>query len=510
MKRILALLLTVLLCLSVIACSDEKAEVSSDESKNDTSVTESSEISSESVAEDSSEESSEEVPEVIAFEKFDDKGNYIPTNYEYMKLMKVTQWDLSDGYFNKNEEMFRKEVARLMQNIALDGFNTVLFQVRPFADSFYKSEFYPLSYFVSGSYSNQEVDYDAVQIFVEEAHKAELSIHGWINPMRCMTVSQIEQVTGDWKIKEWYSHIGDGGRYTDYMFKSTDAGGTDRLYLNVGHDEVKQLIVDGIDEILRKYNVDGIFMDDYFYPEAVKYNTEIDAASYANRTDGSVTVDQYRKNSINALVRSIYAKVKSHGEDYIYGISPNGDISHAYSAECADIYTWCANEGYVDVMYPQFYYGMMHGQCSIEFLMNRWNMVLSNKKIKLVPVLTLHKAGNADQWAITPAGKSEWQTYDDIVLESLTYLLMNEYRMPDGMGFFCYQYFHGSSKNAAVSKELDNFMPLWLQYENLVGESKSDLIDKYTELGYNLKELGDKWDGQLTSIEKGKPLFMIP
>ncbi len=509
MKKLLAFILTLLMCLSLFACADDNGAESGDASTYKTESAESIE-SADASSDDSFDESSEDEKEVIAFEKFDENGDYIPTNFEYMKLMKVTQWDLSDGYFNKNEEMFRKEVARLMENISLDGFNTVLFQVRPFADSFYESEFYPLSYFVSGSYSNQSVDYDAVQIFVEEAHKAGLAIHGWINPMRCMTVDQIEQITGEWKITEWYSHLGDGGKYSDYMFKSTDAGGTDRLYLNVGHDEVKQLIVDGIDEILRKYNVDGIFMDDYFYPEAVKYDKTIDAQSFANRTDGSFSQDRYRRNNINALVQSIYKTVKTHGEEYIYGISPNGDISHAYSAECADIYTWCANEGYVDVMYPQFYYGMMHGQCSISELMKQWTNVLTNKNIKLVPVLTLHKAGNADQWAVTPVGKSEWQTYDDVVLESLTYMLLNEYRIPDGMGFFCYQYFHGGSKTAAVSAELDAFMPLWMQYDKFVGMDKAALVEAFDGIGYNLKELGDKWDAQLSATEGFKALFMIP
>lgn len=501
MKKYLACLLAFLMCFGLIACViEEKPSDNSAESP----ATESSESSAEFS------ESSESSESIIAFEKFDENGDYIPTNFDYMKLMKVTQWDLSSGYFNKNEKQFRAEVARLMENIAVDGFNTVLFQVRPFADSFYESEFYPLSYFVSGSYSNQSVNYDAVQIFVEEAHKAGLAIHGWINPMRCMTVKQIEQVTGEWKITEWYSHMGDGGKYTDYMFKSTDAGGTDRLYLNVGYDEVKQLIVDGIDEILRKYNVDGIFMDDYFYPEAVKTDKTIDAVSFSKRTDGSISIDRYRKNNVNALVRSIYAKVKSHGEDYIYGISPNGDIRHAFNEECADIYTWGANEGYCDVMYPQFYYGMLHGQCSIEALMMQWNNVLSNKNIKLVPVLTLHKAGNADQWAVTPTGKSEWQTYDDVVLESLSYLLMNEYRIPDGMGFFCYQYFHGSSKTEAVKKELDSFMPIWLEYEKLVGLDKAALVAEYKTRGYDLKALGDEWDARLLATEGFRALFMIP
>ncbi len=488
MKKLLVILLAVLMCFSVVACDSEKPETSGEESK---------EISTDTTDETTA-ESSEDEKEAIAFEKFDSEGNYVPTNYDYMKLMKVTQWDLSSGYFSNNERTLRAKVAVLMENIAADGFNTVLFQIRPFADSFYKSELYPLSYFVSGSYAKQEVDYDAVQIFVEEAHKANLAIHAWINPMRCMTVSQLEQVTGEWKIKEWYSHLGDGTQYTDYMFKATDAGGTARLYLNVAYEEVRQLIIDGVGEILDNYNVDGIFMDDYFYPEEVKGDTSIDGTSFSKRTDGSYSIDKFRMNNVNALVRGLYSKVKSYGEKYIYGISPNGDIAHAYREESADIYTWCANEGYCDIMYPQFYYGMMHGSCSIDALMDKWTATLKNDKIKLVPILTLHKAGNADQWAVTDIGKAEWQSYSDVVLESLTYLLVNKHRIPDGMGFFCYQYFHGSSKNEAVTKELDAFMPLWKEYEKLVGSDAAALTEKYTELGYDLASLMTEWNARLT------------
>ncbi len=488
MKKVLTVILALLMCFSIVAC--DTAKTNDSESKDETNGT--SEVSAETTEESSEDE------EAIAFERFDGNGNYLPTNYDYMKLMKVTQWDLSDGYFNNSERAFRAKVQILMENIKADGFNTVLFQVRPFADSFYKSEYYPLSYFVSGSYANQEVDYDAVQIFVEEAHKAELAIHAWFNPMRCMTVNQIEQITGEWKITEWYSHLGDGGQYTDYMFKATDAGGTARLYLNVGYEEVRQLIIDGVGEILDKYNVDGVFMDDYFYPEEVRKNTDIDATSFANRTDGSATVDKYRRNNVNTLIRGIYSKVKSYGESYIYGISPNGDISHAYLEESADIYTWCANEGYCDVMYPQFYYGMMHGSCSISALMQKWTNTIKNDKIKLVPVLTLHKAGNADQWAVTDIGKAEWQNYSDIVLESLTYLLFNEYRVPDGMGFFCYQYFHGSSKTEAVEKELYAFMPLLKEYESLVGKEDLEIMNGFLKLGYKYNALVTDWNKRLT------------
>ena len=429
--------------------------------------------------------------------------------------MKLTQWDLSEnilltgGGSAQPKKTFERKVEAIMQNIKNGGYNTVLLQIRPFADSFYESEYYPLSYFVTGSYANQSVKYDAVQIFVEEAHKAGLSIHGWINPMRCMTRNEIEKVTGDWAITDWYSHMGDGGDMSEYMFAGTDAGGTARLYLNPAYEDIRNLIINGVDEILTKYNVDGIFMDDYFYPEEVKNKTAIDEKAYANRTDGSTTLHEFRCNNVNTLIKGIYSKVKEHGTDYIYGISPNGDITHAFSSECADIYTWCSETGYCDVMYPQFYYGMIHGRTSISALMEQWNKVLTEKSIKLVPILTVHKAGANDQWAITDFGKAEWTKYSDIVFESMTYLLINEYRPVDGLGFFCYAYFYGNKQTEAVKKEIDAFTPIWPEYETLIGKDKAALKAYYKEIGLDLKMLGQTWDDRLEGTGMFDPLFNI-
>lgn len=502
MKRITALLLALLMLLSFAACGGDEDAESSAPQKDDAS----SEI------EESTVSSTEAEEETTPAESFDSEGKYIPLNYENMKIMKLTQWDMCDGIVesNYNEKAFRIKAKETMENIAEGGFNTVLLQIRPFADSYYKSEYYPLSYFVTGSYAKQEVEYDVVSIFIEEAHKLGLSIHAWINPMRCMTRAEIEAITGDWAITDWYSHMGDGGEKSEYMFSGTDAGGTTRLYLNPAYEEVRQLIINGIDEILTNYKVDGVFMDDYFYPEEVKNNTSIDANAFANRTDDSAVVFEFRCNSVNTLIRGIYAKVKEHGEDIIYGISPNGHISHAYGNECADIYTWCANEGYCDIMYPQFYYGMLHGQVSISELMKQWDSVLTNESIKLVPILTLHKAGTEDQWAINDDAKAEWKTYSDVVLMSMTYMLLSPYRDIDGIGFFCYQYFYGGSKSAAVKAELENYAPIWNDYENLIGLSVEELVDRYAELGLDLKALGDMWDERLVNTGRFLPLFNIP
>ncbi len=501
MKRILALFLALLTLLSLAACGSDGDSSSVADSAESTLSQETYESA------DSSEVS-------VGFaESFDENGRYIPVNYEDMKIMKLTQWDMCEGIVDSSysEKTFRKKAKKVMENIAEGGFNTVLLQLRPFADSYYKSELYPLSYFVTGSYENQETKYDVVEIFIEEAHALGLSIHAWFNPMRCMTRNEIEAVTGEWAITKWYSHMGDGGEYSEYMFAGTDAGGTARLYLNPAYPEVRQLIIDGVGEILENYKVDGVFMDDYFYPEEVKSKLSIDEVAYFNRTDDSRSVFQFRCNNVNTLIKGIYSKVKEYGEDIIYGISPNAHISHAYGAECADIYTWCSEEGYCDIMYPQYYYGMLHAQASISALMKEWDSVMTNKKIKLVPVLTLHKAGANDQWAVAEDAKSEWIDHSDVLLSSMTYLLINPYRDIDGIGFFCYQYFYGSKKlSAAVKAERDSYAPIWKEYETLIGKSKEELCEYYASVGLDLKALGDEWDARLTATGRFEALFDIP
>ncbi|MBQ7048162.1 MAG: hypothetical protein IJN86_04360, partial [Clostridia bacterium] len=130
--------------------------------------------------------------------------------------------------------------------------------------------------------------------------------------------------------------------------------------------------------------------------------------------------------------------------------------------------------------------------------------------IKLVPILTLHKAGTEDQWAINDDAKAEWKTYSDVVLMSMTYMLLSPYRDIDGIGFFCYQYFYGGSKSAAVKAELENYAPIWNDYENLIGLSVEELVDRYAELGLDLKALGDMWDERLVNTGRFLPLFNIP
>ena len=91
----------------------------------------------------------------------------------------------------------------------------------------------------------------------------------------------------------------------------------------------------------------------------------------------------------------------------------------------------------------------------------------------------------------------------------MTYLLINKYRNINGLGFFCYAYFYGDKKNAAVTKEIDAFTPIWGEYETLIGKDKAALKDYYKSVGLDLKALGDKWDEKLEVTAMFDPLFNI-
>ncbi|MBR6795979.1 MAG: family 10 glycosylhydrolase [Clostridia bacterium] len=515
MKKFLSLLLVLTMLLSFAACGDGD---SSDSSSVDESVEASSTDASEDVS--AGDDSSSE-PVVDNKEKFDEDGKYIPLNYETVVLEKVTQFCFrdpglligEDGKLRPKEEV--EEVAdTMMKNIKADGCNTVLMQMRPNGDSFYESEFFPLSNFVTGDFAVQELEYDIVEIFISAAHRYELSFQAWFNPMRNMARSAIEAIPENehFVIQDWAAGFDDPeSPYYQYVFEEVDGRGDLRFYLNIGEQDTRDLIVNGVREIIQKYNVDGVFMDDYFYPSGVASNFDIDSVAVAEA--GVRLIPKWRRENVNKLVKAIYSMVKEEDERLIYGISPNGNISYAYETECADIYTWCSKEGYVDVMYPQFYYGMQHMQTAIDDLTKLWEETITLDSVKLVPVLSLHKSGGIDQWAMSPLANREWIDYTDVILQSLTYLLTTDDAKLDGIGIYCYDYLHGTmyddaTRGANIKKEIENYNILWMNFEALLkAEDDTAIRAAFTEAGLDYDAKLREWDDNIFSVRTERVFF---
>ncbi|MDE5648454.1 MAG: family 10 glycosylhydrolase, partial [Oscillospiraceae bacterium] len=133
----------------------------------------------------------------------------------------------------------------MLNNIKNAGFNTVYVHVRPYNDAYYNSEIFPRAEYYSG-----EMEFDPFEIIVDEGHKVELSIHSWINPLRCQTDAQLKELNDKYIIKQWYN---DKSKNGTYIIKIND-----RWYLNPAYEEVRNYVISGVQEIAEKYNIDGV------------------------------------------------------------------------------------------------------------------------------------------------------------------------------------------------------------------------------------------------------------
>ena len=210
---------------------------------------------------------------------------------------------------------------------------------------------------------------------------------------------------------------------------------------------------------MEKYDVDGVHMDDYFYPTQ---GASFDGDAYAEytKTNKAASLASFRKNNLNMLISSLYSAVKAADSKALFGISPAGVIDTVTEKQYADVYTWCKEDGYIDYICPQVYFGLEHQTCDFVKICNVWRKIIKNDNVKLIIGMTLGKAkSKVDNYA--GSGKNEWAQSDDILKRCLEYT--KELDKCTGVSYFCYQYFFDPVSGASVketAKERDNFIPV--------------------------------------------------
>ena len=371
--------------------------------------------------------------------------------------MWISQYDMNpiytdgeDGKVQRDIESYTQLVRAMLDRIKALGFNTVFLQVRPNADSMLPSEYYPMSKYVVGEYGKETV-YDPITVFLEEAHQRGLSVHAWINPLRCMKDTEITSVDVRYKIRQWYDDKEKNGKYI-VLYNGL-------YYLNPAYEEVRQLIVDGAAELLRTHAFDGLHMDDYFYPTV---NSSFDADAYNDYVGagGLLELSAFRRENLNLLVSSLYAATKSVSRHLPYGISPAGEIDKVYETHLADVYKWCAEEGFIDYICPQVYFGFEHDTLDFVSVCEIYRSIIKTDSVKLIIGVTFGKALNGyDSWA--GSGMYEWRDHKDVLMRSLLYTRTMEECI--GVSVFCYQYFYDPITGEAIeatAQEVANFTPL--------------------------------------------------
>ena len=214
---------------------------------------------------------------------------------------------------NKSEQEFTDSVREMLSEAENQDINTVYFHVRAFGDAYYKSDLFP-----TGSFLNQ--DYDPLEILISEAHSLDISVHAWINPLRCQTAEEFVSISDDFITKKWFNEFQD-----TYICNVNG-----RMWLNPAYDKVTDLITDGILEIIQNYDVDGIHIDDYFYPAT---DESFDKSAFSDSGQSDLT--QWRINNINKLVSEIYSTIKNYDDNILFGISPQGNMDIDYNSQFA-------------------------------------------------------------------------------------------------------------------------------------------------------------------------------
>ncbi len=264
-------------------------------------------------------------------------------------------------------EQQRTEITALCDRAAACGANAVLVQVRPSADAIYPSRFAPWSTFVVGTNRNNN-GYDALEDWVSIAHSRGLEFHAWLNPFRAKAKDAPPNPDPAHVIH----------RHPDWV--RAYAG---MLWLDPSEPAARQQFLEVVREIITKYPVDGIHIDDYFYPYPNGSEEFDDARNYAayRNTGGQLAKADWRRWNVDQLVYGIYQTVKAERPAVRVGVSPFGIWRpnnppgvkglDAYNALSADARRWLA-EGWVDYLAPQLYWSVASAQQPFAPLLEWW------------------------------------------------------------------------------------------------------------------------------------------
>ncbi|MDO4949356.1 MAG: family 10 glycosylhydrolase [Bacteroidales bacterium] len=249
------------------------------------------------------------------------------------------------------------------------GINAIIFQVRAEADALYASSLEPWSRFLSGV-QGQHPGWDPLQWMIAECHRRGMELHAWINPYRALTKSTSNPA---------YSHP--TRQHPDWFFRYNG-----QLYFNPALRECREWICRIVLDIISRYDVDAIHMDDYFYPYPAA-GEQIPDTNTFNAYRGSFTdIGNWRRNNVNMLIRDLHQLIADNKPWVKLGISPFGIYRNQstdpqgsrtnglqnYDNLYADILLW-VNNGWVDYNIPQIYWENGNRAADYDTLIRWWN-----------------------------------------------------------------------------------------------------------------------------------------
>ena len=355
---------------------------------------------------------------------------------EEKRAIFISYIELGKYIRGQEEATMKNAIDDMIDTIRDFDFNMILLQVRSFSDAIYPSTIFPSSKTVVET-EGDPLPFDILDYFIEQAHAANLELHAWVNPYRIRSSADMTSISTDNPAYAWL--------HTNKV-KEVEGKG---LFYNPAEKEVETLILQGIQEILDNYAVDGIHFDDYFYPDDT-----IDALNYeqALQTDPNLSLQDYRLGITSQLVKKVYQLVKKKDRNLLFGISPEGNITNNYETNYIDTKLFGSQKGYVDYLMPQIYYGFLNGVRPYYNTVQEWNQLITEKSVMLIPALAFYKSGTVDNYA--KEGANEWIEYNNIIMREI--LVARPLSMYAGFAIYRYDSVFGRDISQAAFLEKEN------------------------------------------------------
>lgn len=308
---------------------------------------------------------------------FADTNGYVPSKREFRGAWIQC---VNGQFIGMSTEKMQQTLEYQLDELQKDGVNAIFFQVRAECDALYKSDMEPWSRFLTGVQGKAPQPYwDPLQWMIDECHKRGMELHAWLNPYRAKT-----KTTTSLDAK----HIAVKNPASVFPYDGL-------LILNPGMPENREYIIKVVDDIVSRYDIDGIHMDDYFYPYPVPGVQIPDDKEYAQYSNGINNRGDWRRDNVNVFIKECGESIHRIKPWVKFGVSPFGIYRNKrdgvevgsltkgtqnYDDLYADVLLWL-NNGWVDYCVPQLYWQIGHKTADYKTLIAWWNRYASARPL---------------------------------------------------------------------------------------------------------------------------------
>ena len=323
-------------------------------------------------------------------------SSFAQNNYEFRGVWIATvdniDWPRKNQF---NVDSQKTEYIRQLDLHQANGMNAVVVQVRPATDAFYPSPYEPWSQWLTGTQGKPPVPfYDPLEFTINEAHKRGFEYHAWCNPYRANFSIGKASIAPSHITKlhpEWFLQYGN------------------TLYFDPGNKDGQAWVVEVMKDMVSRYDIDALHMDDYFYPYRIAGKEFPDSVSFAKYGNG-MSKDDWRRSNVDSIIYKLSVAVKQVKPWVKFGISPfgvwrnqskdpQGSPTKAgqtnYDDLYADILLWLKNK-WIDYVAPQIYWEFSQPNAPFQPILDWWNTHSYGRHCYIG--LGIYRAGSNAAW----------------------------------------------------------------------------------------------------------------